>query len=194
MPPPAPISPLPAILQQIQSEVSRRAAALSQDPGTRIEDDVSNANEPMMEWAGPPLQWGEKVSFGRGGTGTSFLREDWSSPEEGFIWSDGGCPTLALPPCPMDGNILWIVTGFPFTNQEGFQVIRVRVNGMLIAVWRLRDPGRYCALLPVAVVKPAMPIRLTFEIGFPTSPKARGLNDDGRRLGLALQTLEITRF
>ncbi len=135
-------------------------------------------------------------SFPKGGSGTWLLRKGWSAPESWGTWSEGPLAELDWPlrDQPLSDLSMWIDGRiYPFF-EEPAQSVRVLVNGTYVAtLTRNFEGGLYGAKfkIPLAVATARKPMRVTFEIARPTSPKSLANGSDTRLLGIGLKSIEI---
>jgi hypothetical protein len=186
------------LLHQIQTEVSRRATQLEaigpgQESGARITI-ADETRYTATEWNGPPLQWGEKLEFSRGGSGSSYLRSGWSGPEDSGVWSDQATASLEIPRFSERVDVLLEIHATPFLPVVGLQRITLIYENLAVCTWQMKEPGRFFALLPVRTAAFTESVNLTFRIGEPCSPASKGSSNDGRTLGILLHSLSATVF
>jgi hypothetical protein len=141
--------------------------------------------------AGGTLVAGRPASYGMeaGGAGLALLRDGWHPPEALGSWSAEEEALLALPVAPegMGQRLALTVQGYA-RKIGGVRDVSVRLDGRPVAEWRLED-GRPTRL---QLDLPAGGRMLTFVVDRPARPVRRDAGSrDGRRLGLALMSLEV---
>lgn len=77
------------------------------------------------------------------------------------------------------------------TEQNVCQRVQVCLGETPVALWRVNTPGHYFALLPSSLLT-AQPLHLVLRLPDAISPKALGLGDDERLLGVKVHELWLT--
>jgi hypothetical protein len=144
---------------------------------------------------------GEGWGFKAREPGTGLLGTGWSVNEDWGTWSDGPAADLSLPldAGAQGGDIELEIQGSAFlaAGHEA-QEVRVAVNGRELARWRyaLGDPDdRRRVVVPADLVASGGD-RLHVAFRFPdaVSPKAAGVNEDTRVVGLGLVAAKLRRL
>jgi hypothetical protein len=138
------------------------------------------------------------VSFKTGGQGGGFLREGWSVPEPGGVWTDGRRAVVELPLPPQTARYRqpWLeVGGFGLVApQSPERRVRVRVEQ---EPWQGFTYRQGVALYHVfALPLPADAarrgkVRIEVEVENPVSPAELGSVKDDRRLGFGLEQIRV---
>jgi hypothetical protein len=140
----------------------------------------------------PRLPPRDLLAFARGGSGEAFLGRGWAEPEGWGVWSAGPEALLYLPPQPPGPVQLRLrVQGFGPAPGEA-QPVELRLGGQPVGRWSLRDFQVTDEVLDLPGLPPGdTPAVLSLRPLQPTSPAQRGLNGDGRRLGIGLVELRV---
>lgn len=138
---------------------------------------------------------GTKVDFGKNGKSEHFIVKGWSDQEDGHRWTDGSEAVLRFKADVFkDQDILITATGSGFLPGKGkAQRVDVKANGVLVATWNLLPSVQSLqAKIPMKVSNSDI-LNLTFVIEQPTSPLELGVSKDARKLGLALQSITLSK-
>ena len=149
---------------------------------------------PIPVSAVPELGAGTTVDFTKSGNGRPYFCGGWSHPEDWGTWTVGARASLVFgliePPNGMKLQLLAL--GFePVAGQP--QVATVLIDGRRMSVVSLGPEARWIELdLPdIPAAGRHKKYHLDFEIGAPTSPADRGLNEDYRQLGIGVIRLRL---
>jgi hypothetical protein len=120
-------------------------------------------------------------------------------PEAWGVWSEGDRVALAVSVQSSGSDLVLELSGSGFVNSKcPQQLIKVRVNEMPIGeiLYKLDQPEGLRRLLVPAEVAQRDPggLLIDFQCENPMLPKVAGINEDPRKLALALRTLRITSF
>lgn len=74
-----------------------------------------------------------------------------------------------------------------------YQVVEVLANGQKIADWEVADMADFGALIPGEVTRNKGILSIELRLPNATSPKALGLGDDSRILGVRVYSVELKR-
>jgi hypothetical protein len=145
----------------------------------------------------PTLALGKIVKFAK--PKSLMLSSGWSDSEVWGTWSVAKVATLDMKVDPAYSKTLTLVLNcraFLVKSHNSIQV-KVLANGASIATlhYALTDKVSVRTLkVPAAALdKQLGHLQLTFEIGSPASPKAMGVSDDPRNLGIGLVSIELTK-
>lgn len=178
------------------------ASRLGRDTGCRrfIEKMIElSGAAPDME---PCYQIGDEINFGDALDSRCFMREGWGETEPWGVWTVGGHAELTLR-LEADAGRQLILNAFAlaFTGKRNIPVcVRVSVAGQEIAEWVFDaaaiptgQPRWLSAFLPTHVGEyPDRIIDISFDVDAPRSPRAEGMSDDARMLGLGLCKFSLT--
>lgn len=123
--------------------------------------------------------------------------QGWSTPEDWGVWSSGPLATLSLRPdrvAPGDLHIRIEAHGF-LGGRRTSRNVTVLANGRPIGTLHFdiaNAPTPQTFTAPAALLNPAGPTELAFQIENPESPRDLGLSPDGRSIGLGLEALTIS--
>jgi hypothetical protein len=146
-----------------------------------------------------PLLLDSEVTFGAGGTGSSYLEAGWSQPEPWGVWADRRIAKLVLPFQPDARGLQLELELGALVAPNHPQRVEYRVAGERagILVFSAENNTGWRRLeIPDAAVRTALEskrLEILFEMLNPQSPKALGLNDDVRELGMTLHRARFVR-
>lgn len=121
--------------------------------------------------------------------------EQWSHPEDRFTWTIGRTADLVfrIHPTPQADLQLQIVAGVVGHREIiSEQTVDVFANGEKIATWHMKRRQTYTAVFPARLLDASGNLHLRFTISNPRSPKELGINNDTRKLGIAVESLVIS--
>ena len=134
----------------------------------------------------------QKVTFGKGGTGTHLLGPGFSDPEEWGCWTDGSEAILYLMLPPTSSDLELVMEARPMVPQAN-RFAEVLFNEEKIARWDVggESTKRFTALIKKSLIRPGhvSVIKLKFNKTF--SPAGSGKSLDSRKLGLALEAMTL---
>ena len=135
----------------------------------------------------PITKIGENIEFSQKAFGRrEFLLEGWAPYGEAWgTWSDGASASLLLP-VPAGNPKMVYLTVRAFVNEKHpAQQVDAYINGALVKHFELRNFTSNLMDIPIspAVLKDEF-FKLELKIQSPASPKALGLGDDDRQLGI----------
>lgn len=142
------------------------------------------------------VTYGRRIRFGAGQEGVSYLEDGWGTPEVWGVWTVGRKARLSIPIRGVRQDrplkLTFECKGFvSFLYVE--QTVSVTIEGELAASWKWSHPpdgdgfNKHDVL--VSASKLAGKERLVIDLtpSNPISPKAHGVADDLRELGVALK-------
>lgn len=109
-------------------------------------------------------------------------------------WSDGpnAAVTLQLP-SELRQHLLLRIRAGAFAGRPSVpeQRVGIAVNGVPVATWTIKDPSVRSRVVFVdrSVLRPGNAARIEFDIPTCAQPRALGINDDARRLGICLAAI-----
>ena len=74
-----------------------------------------------------------------------------------------------------------------------WQPVEVHANGQKIADWEVGDTAEFDAAIPGTITRFGGTLTIEFRVPKATSPKALGVNQDSRVLGICVRSLELVR-
>jgi len=143
----------------------------------------------------PSVVVGTSIQFKAGGNSERYRLSGWSKTEKEYTWSEGKSAQLGLPiPSGPGALTLFAKMGALVSRPTvPYQKVEVFANGQKIADWEVADTVDFSALIPAKVTKNESILNIEFRVPNATSPKALGLGDDGRVLGIRVYSLELKR-
>jgi hypothetical protein len=138
---------------------------------------------------------GTPIRFNLGGGSERYRGTGWSKTEQDFTWTEGKLAKLNLS-IPADTGALVLTMnmgGLTKPPTLAAQAVEVVVNGQKVADWQVADPADFTAQLPADLTKKGGALTIELRLPNATSPKALGLGDDGRLLGIRAHSLELKR-
>ena len=139
---------------------------------------------------------GERIGFGAGGTGPMYTTRGWSFTEKDHRWTTGNRAEMEFriqDENPGDMVLRLKAWAYRGGGRLGHQEIGVLVNGREVADWQMAGLDWYEAKIPADVVEADDSLSLAFTISHPTSPREAGESEDPRKLGIAVQELQIVK-
>ena len=135
------------------------------------------------------------LSFAAGAGTERFRRSGWSPSEQAFTWTDGYSARLrfVLPPVKTHVGIRMRLTGLFKTPQLAAQPVRVWANGTKVTEWNVAATSDFRVIVPMELLRPNGRLDMKLELPFAASPKALGISEDPRILGVRCSEVEITR-
>lgn len=137
---------------------------------------------------------GNVVGFGTGGDSERYKVSGWSKAEKEFTWTTGNSAklTLSIPPNARPLSLRMRLTGLTKAPQLTFQPVAVLANGHKIADWEVSGTADFTAVIPESISKKGGPLTIELKTPKAMSPKALGINEDARVLGVLCSELAIT--
>lgn len=150
---------------------------------------------PSGSVAPPTIAIGRSIRFNAGGESERYRDAGWSKTEKDFTWSEGPVAKLNLP-IPADAGLLTLsmkLGGLTKPPTLESQAVQVLVNGRKIADWQVAETADFTARIPAEVTKTGGILTVELRLANATSPKALGLGDDDRLLGVRAYSMELKR-
>ncbi|MGA8599128.1 MAG: hypothetical protein WB676_30795 [Bryobacteraceae bacterium] len=136
---------------------------------------------------------GLTINFRRGGNAKLYETQGWANPEDGGTWAVGRRSVLSVNlPMPPKTDFWLTLKAHAFTppQRSSFEET-LRVNNKQIADWSIATPHiEERVRLPLDLVL-SRSVRIEFFNHDLRSPAEFGLSTDARKLGLAIETLEL---
>ena len=135
------------------------------------------------------------LTFGSNENGTFFLREGWSAPEDGYVWTMAVESSLSLPAIRQRGAWRLYIVGDPFTRATTLPVqqLTVSLNGLGLGTACIRDSCVIEVPVPPAVAAAEQTVALTLRLPDAARPADVEGSDDTRLLGFALRRILLCR-
>ena len=139
---------------------------------------------------------GQQIQFSRNGGSEQYRTLGWSPTEQEFTWTEGNSATVSLPIGDEKRalKLRVMMNGLVKPPDLSFQPVEVLANGKTIAQWQVKDLNEYTATIAANVIKPGGQLELEFRIPKANSPKALGLSEDTRNLGICVRWLEVATY
>lgn len=158
---------------------------------------ASNSSTPSAPTASstPSAVVGTSIKFNTGGNSERYRVSGWSQTEKEWTWSEGKSAQLALPVPSDPGALTLVIRMGALVNRPAlpYQVVEVLANGQKIADWEVADTADFSALIPGEVTRSRGILNIELRVPKATSPKALGLTDDSRILGVRVYSVELKR-
>ena len=150
---------------------------------------------PTKQLTARVYNWGGRIEFGFMGNAQQYQIHGWSSPEDGFTWTQGESASLNIPLTKTSSAVALEVNLMPFVVPDKLarQRVLIEVNGDEVGQWELnsRTFQDKTVLLPERILRGTNSMTLTFKTPDAFSPAQLGLSSDRRRLGIALRDIQI---
>lgn len=156
---------------------------------------ASESPAPSGSTAPATIAIGTLIRFNAGGESERYRDAGWSKTERDFTWSEGSVAKLNLP-IPADAGLLTLnmkLGGLIKPPTLASQAVQVVVNGKKIADWQVAETADFTARIPAEATKNGAVLTVELRLSNATSPKALGLGDDDRLLGIRAYSLELKR-
>ena len=110
-------------------------------------------------------------------------------------WSEGKSAQLVLPIPSDPGALTLIIKLGALISRPAVphQTVEVFANGQKTADWEVADTADFSARIPAEVTKKGGILNIELRVPNATSPKALGLGDDSRILGVRVYSVELKR-
>ena len=155
------------------------------------------------------VDYGMRIYFGIGGDAERIRMSGWSGTERSFTWTDGHKASLGLR-VPSDQHELRLrfrMGALVKPPELPFQPVNIVVNSVKLASWEVAEERTFQVVVPAQLLHP--PASLQAKPGFQldpgflalidietpkaTSPRALGISDDPRLLGVRIYELHISK-
>jgi hypothetical protein len=156
--------------------------------------EASTTPEPSTPSRGVDLAYGTVVSFGGGGNSEPLRVSGWSGTETQMTWTEGTAAVLAMRVSPTNEPVAlkMKLAGLTKDPELPYQPVEVYVNDQKVADWQVvAGPAEFSASIPQEITRRGGLLRITLKIPKATSPKALGMSDDHRILGVACFDLQL---
>jgi hypothetical protein len=135
---------------------------------------------------------GVRIQFGQAGGSEPYRSMGWSKSEEKFTWTEGNSARLTLPVGSRKAALKLRMMISAFTNPPDLpsQPVDVLANQKQVAQWQVSSVGEFTAIIPAEAVSGST-LEIEFRTSKAVSPKALGLSEDARVLGICVHWLEL---
>ncbi|HYJ06857.1 MAG TPA: hypothetical protein VEX43_17125 [Chthoniobacterales bacterium] len=157
--------------------------------GDRSETAVAESARP------PEVQYGSKITFGKGGNSEPHKKNGWSPTEEKFTWTEGSSARLEIPvpasnePVTLKMRIAALIK----PPELPFQPVEVSINDQKIADWQVAETSEFAARVPPELTKQSGVLKIEIKTPKATSPKTLGISADPRVLGACVLELQLAK-
>jgi hypothetical protein len=171
-------------------------------PGWKARGRATPASEPELTErdfdTGPALD--HAAFLGAGGDGLAYLAGGWSAPESWGVWAEEPTARLRIPldtRVPLPASI-HLEAGALVAEKHPSQAVDCIINDETAALLQFslasNTGWRHIAIPPAALrkAKDSGVLTVTFRMQNAGVPKQIGLNDDTRKLGIALHRLKLS--
>lgn len=159
-----------------------------------------NQSLSLYKLTAPEVPIGVGQAFGTRSLWLDWLVQGWSGAESWGVWSAANVAELKIDPQELppahDGLTLTLQAQAFVVAQHPCQRVDIAIDGVHTASYRPCYPGgQFQMSLPITetLLSAGKPIRVTMELPDAQSPQALGLGNDDRKLGIALNSFEVTR-
>lgn len=156
---------------------------------------LGSCNDPLPRQMDNYYKLDTVISFAAGGNADPFKVAGWAHPERYYTWTEGPIARVRMRVGETDRPLGMRVRLIGMTKPPHLplQPVLVHVNGQKVAEWHVADRVDFNAVIPVQNVGPSGLLAISFEVPLAISPKALGINDDERIVGVACFELEISK-
>lgn len=139
---------------------------------------------------------GKQIQFNQGAGSETYRPIGWSHPEEKFTWAEGTSAKVALPIGDAKGPLTFRVMMSALIHPPDlpFQPVEVLASGKSVAQWQVSAPNEFSAIIPADAVKEGGLLEIEFRMPKAASPKALGLSEDARVLGVCVHWIQLTKL
>jgi len=140
----------------------------------------------------PAYKWGDQIKFGKHGNANQYgTLQGFSSPEEGFTWTEGIYASVGLWVLRPSTDLVLKLRAVPLLGANiTSQTVTVSVNDKAVGTLEIRNPGEYSIGIPKSILNRDI-LKIAFHLPGAATPKELGINEDDRLLAIALQSLVI---
>lgn len=159
-------------------------------------DSYTHLESIELDFAAAVYAYGEIMSVGVEGTGSTYLDEGWSTPDPGIVWNNGHEATLRIPIDPPEGDLdltVWLVPNV-YDEVLPRQRIRIYVADEQVGDWELerREGVSLQAQIPARLID-SDELVIRFELPDAASQVELGVGGDKRTQAIALRRFRVER-
>ena len=171
----------------------------AQHPNVCKEYELYYIKKQLVDWpgyGGLRYNLGEQLFFGTKENGMQKIKSrglGWSGKESWGTWTIGKNTHLYfIMNKEITSDLKLTMMSHAFCP-EGFQVVDILVNGIMVGTLRFKDSSKkeYHVTIPKKIIKKDGLLHLEFIIQKPSSPKQHGSSKDKRKLGIAMHWMKI---
>lgn len=143
----------------------------------------------------PDYTYGTTLTFGEGGNGDPMKVSGWQKAEPEFTWSDGNLAVIAVKTAALDADVTLTarLAGMIKAPDLPAQQVQVFVNNNKVGEWRVGNTAPFTATIPRDLAKAGGIMAIAFKMPQATSPKALGVSNDERILGVRIYDLQLRK-
>lgn len=137
----------------------------------------------------------KKVIFGEAGDSERYRVSGWSHTEKEITWTEGKAAVLQFSGIPASVSVRLKMTlaGFVHPPDLPQQPVEVWVGGKKIVTWEVAGKAEFSALIPPRESKTGDILEIELKTPQAASPKALGMSDDPRVLGISCFDLVLNK-
>ena len=159
-------------------------------------DNVENRRKQFLK--GDALKWGTVINFAKSGNAEHYKAGGWGSAEGTFTWTEGASASLNIPISVPEEPFVILKAGLSAFLNPGKvdrQTVRILINSKAVGIWVFEDPTfqEKMLFIPRVLLTKSNNMEISFYMPDAVSPAQVRFNNDKRVLGLAVQTIELTK-
>lgn len=160
-----------------------------------IEEEEARERRRSEAALGNAYTFGDVIDFGAGGNARRFERSGWYPPEEEFTWTGNDPAVLELTIPPSDRKLVLRLRMGALTAARALpsQPVNIVVNGEEIARFMVSDTKEFEATIPERISRGGGTLRVELKAPRAVSPRALGLNEDPRVLGIRCEAIALSQ-
>lgn len=143
----------------------------------------------------PSYTYGTVISFAQGGGSEPYRTFGWSKTESMFTWTEGQSAGLAMTVPPVAGAVSLRMRLGALTQPPNLPVqpVSVEINDQKVGEWEVGQTADFTAAVPTALTGKGGTLAIKLTIPKATSPKALGLGNDERMLGVSCHEVQLVK-
>lgn len=138
-----------------------------------------------------PYSYGTTIAFDTTANPQHYLIGGWSNSEGIGTWTEGYKSDLVIPISKVDEDLKLYVDAAPFFYDTR-QHVNVLINDKKVTEWvyETEDKQEKTVIIPKELIRGSL-LHITFEIPNAQSPKNLNRSDDGRMLGIFVNSIKV---